>query len=158
MNWIWLPRATLAIGALLSAWFCVIGLLQLRDITLAPSPGLDAPGLVAFPIALSGYLAVALLRSVRLGRPPWSDGVAVAVRGFARAWMVGVALLFLTGFLGAYLRDGSVRIRSAADIIGYVAAVLIFSAPSLLAYAIARRIPSLPEGAKNNQRPDPSRD
>src|SRR5213594_1007309 len=85
-------RASLVVGGLASAAYSASGVADLFDMVLRPVPraDVDFPGLVAFPAALSGYFAIALLRSVPSARPPWSVGKRRILRGFGRAWLVGV--------------------------------------------------------------------
>ena len=131
-----ISRVLFLVGALLSAKFSFSGAVQLRDITLAPERGVDAPGLIAFPVALTGYLAFSLLRAVVSGRAPWSGGFGKACRGFGIAWLIGVVLLLTSGSIGAYRREGYV-VNDTEDVFFFVVGTVFFSIPAIIALALS---------------------
>ena len=129
-------RAVLLLGAAVSTWYCFNAAAQLAAVTLAPEPGLDAPGLISFPVALSGYLALVLVRSVPSGHAPW-PGWVTFLRGFGKAWLLGVTLLFVSGTFGEYLRAGSVRLKNLEDLFFNAVVFVLFAIPALAAFAVA---------------------
>lgn len=113
---------------------------------LVADPGAGGPASAAvLHLALAGYLCWRVMARLLAGSPPWGGGRQLmlgVLRGFARAWWIGLASLYLIALVRALATLGQLRVSPyiLADAFGFVVVALVMSIPALVALAVAHRL------------------
>lgn len=135
----------LLMGLLFSvAYVAVAGAGTIAFLAADPGAGESASAAVLH-LALAGYLCWRVVARLVAGSPPWGGGRQLTLgvlRGFARAWWIGLAGLFLIALIRALAKFGQLRVDpyAIADAFGLVVVALVMSIPALVALAVAHRL------------------